>query len=189
MDWIAEKIFELFQDILKGDFTKLNQLPALLILITIVGCILARKRIWAILTEAVNNMIKYLNVRRLEKNLESKIKRLAKVVSQIESNIQKVERYKKDFQTTKKETLEKVADLSPPLNAQDQQTLTAKITFLDDRYRSSVEMVYDIQDLIYSINEISRGIYLNKHASSIADDLVKQAALEQSTRQDESGED
>lgn len=175
MDWIAEKLFDLFQDILKGDFTDLEQLPALLILIAGVGCFVSRKTLWKLATKLVAAASDSLRIRKLEKEFKSKEKQLRRAAFRLSEDIQKLEKYKQEFDETKEETLKQVAKLSPPLDLHNQQVLTNRITTLDSRYRSSVDMVDSIQELIDSIANISRAETINQNADAIADRLVSKS--------------
>lgn len=175
MDWIAEKVFDLAKDILNGDFENLEQLPALLALIIGVGCFFSRQKIWRLLTRGISNITEILRVKKLEQDFKSKEKRLRRAAYQLSEDIQKLEKYKQEFDQTKEEALQQVADLSPPLDLQNQQVLTSRITVLDSKYRSSVEVVNNIQELMDAIANISRAETMNRNADSIADRLVSKS--------------
>ena len=175
MDWIAEKLFDLVQDVLKGDFANIEQLPALLLLILIVGCFLSRRKIGRSITRCIVYISDAIRIRKLEQDFKAKERRLRQAAYRLSDDIQRLEKYKQEFNQTRKETLQQVAGLSPPLDTRSQQVLTKRITVLNNRYQSSVEMVDSIHDMIDSIADISRGDTMNRNAEDIADSLVSES--------------
>ena len=173
MDWIAEKLFELFQEILKGEFSNLDQLLPLLLLIVIAGCFLAREQLIHFLRNTIQNTEAYLDAQKLKQDVEDKQSQLRKEAYRLAKDLQKLREYKRTFYQTKAEVLTSVSGITPPLKEEDQELLFKKVSTLESQYNSSVKILEDREGLINYIAGISRAEYLQLHAEDIASELLE----------------
>lgn len=175
MDWIAEKVFSLLEEILKGDFTNLGQVPALLALIVTIGCFLKRRAIERFIRATTKRIVKLFNVKKAEYDIKVKRQKLRQAAESVYENIQNLERYKHDFKHTKREMLNQIDTLKPSVGSRSCQVLERYTLSLDEKYDSSVRIVSDIQHLLAMAADISRAEELSIDPDGMADLLVSEA--------------
>ncbi|OUC13435.1 MAG: hypothetical protein B0A82_17395 [Alkalinema sp. CACIAM 70d] len=183
MDWIFEKIFDLVQDILKGDFSDLSKLPALIAVIVIFGSFLAHKQIWNAIKRLRKRVQDFTRIRKFETEVEVKRNRLKQVSDDIEDKIYEIKRQNSLFQTKKTEALERLKVLAStfPENS-DIYSLREDFNDLSETHDLSVETIKEIKSLLEQIIDVSRGEEMRKNVKQLSRQYLSAARAQQAAR-------
>ena len=183
MDWIFEKIFDLVQDILKGDFSDLSKLPALIAVIVIFGCFLARNQIWNAIQGFRKRVQDFARIKKFESEVEAKRNRLKQVADDIEDKIYEIKRQNSLFQTKKSEALERLKVLASTLPENSElYSLRENVNDLSATHELSVETIREIKSLLEQIIDVSRGEEMRRNAKQLSSQYLSAARAQQAAR-------
>jgi len=179
MDSIFEKVFDLVQGVLKGDSSDLDKLPALIAVIVVFGCFLARNQIWNAVQSFSKRIRDFAKIKKFESEVEAKRHRIKQVVVDIESKIYEIKRQNSLFEIKKSEALErlKVLALTLPENS-ELYSLKKNVNDLSETHELSVETIREIKHLLEQVIDVSRGEEMRRNAKILSRQYLS-AALEQ----------
>jgi hypothetical protein len=183
MDWIFEKIFDLVQDILKGDFSDLGKLPALIAVIVLFGCFLARNKIWSSIQGFRKRIQDFARIKKFESGIEAKRNRLKQVADDIEDKIYEIKRQNSLFQTKKDEALERLKVLASTLPENSElYSLKENVNDLSATHDLSVETIREIKSLLEQVIDVSRGEEMRRNAKQLTSQYLSAARAQQAAR-------
>jgi len=183
MDWIFEKIFDLVQDILKGDFSDFDRLPALITIIVIFGCFLARNQIWNAIQGFRKRIQDFARIKKFESEVEAKRHRIKQVAVDIEDKIYEIKRQNSLFELKKREALERLKVLASTLPENSElYSLKENVNDLSATHELSVETIREIKHLLEQIIDISRGEEMRRNAKHLSSQYLSAARAQQAER-------
>ena len=174
MDWIAEQLFTLFNDIQTGNLENNDQVPAIIAAIFAFGCFMARGHIWNLLKKIVQNTQDFFQVKKLESEIKEEQNKIKSILKRVEQKVYQLDRNRLIFHDERDKVLNSINNIRYDVREEVVAQVIPPLQALEENYRDSVEITRAIEQLLEDILDTNRAEQIRQNYKQMAEDIMRE---------------